>query len=512
MNATLAPVLRKFALVFFDDILIYSKNYSDHLHHLETVLQILQRDQWQVKLSKCAFAQEQVHYLGRVISATGVATDPAKIQSVESWPVPQNLKELRGFLGLTGYYRKFIKHYAIISQPLTQLLRKGVHFLWTSDTEVAFQTLKRALITAPVLALPSFTEQFVIETDACDVGIGAVLSQSGHPLAYVSRALGPRNKGLSVYEKEYLAILLAVQQWRPYLQAGEFIIRTDHKSLSHLADQQVHTEWQQKVLTKLMGLQYKILYKKGILNGAADALSRKPPDSSQLMTVTTVQPTWLAAVQASYDEDTHAQNLLQKLAVAPLADENYTLDHGILRYKGRILVGNDEQLQTRIISAFHDSPQGGHSGFPVTYRRLLALFKWPTMKHMTREYVRSCRTCQQTKPERIPPAGLLQPLPIPSAPWETATMDFIDGLPPSRQYNCLLVVVDKLTKYAHFIPVRHPYNASKIAEVFVDNVYRLHGMPQNLVSDRDPVFTSHFWQFVFKATGTNLKMSTANHP
>jgi hypothetical protein len=333
------------------------------------------------------------------------------------------------------------------------LLRKGVHFLWTSDTEVAFQTLKRALITAPVLALPSFTEQFVIETDACDVGIGAVLSQSGHPLAYVSRALGPRNKGLSVYEKEYLAILLAVQQWRPYLQAGEFIIRTDHKSLSHLADQQVHTEWQQKVLTKLMGLQYKILYKKGILNGAADALSRKPPDSSQLMTVTTVQPTWLAAVQASYDEDTHAQNLLQKLAVAPLADENYTLDHGILRYKGRILVGNDEQLQTRIISAFHDSPQGGHSGFPVTYRRLLALFKWPTMKHMTREYVRSCRTCQQTKPERIPPAGLLQPLPIPSAPWETATMDFIDGLPPSRQYNYLLVVVDKLTKYAHFIPV-----------------------------------------------------------
>jgi hypothetical protein len=453
MNATLAPVLRKFALVFFDDILIYSKNYSDHLHHLETVLQILQRDQWQVKLSKCAFAQEQVHYLGRVISATGVATDPAKIQSVESWPVPQNLKELRGFLGLTGYYRKFIKHYAIISQPLTQLLRKGVHFLWTSDTEVAFQTLKRALITAPVLALPSFTEQFVIETDACDVGIGAVLSQSGHPLAYVSRALGPRNKGLSVYEKEYLAILLAVQQWRPYLQAGEFIIRTDHKSLSHLADQQVHTEWQQKVLTKLMGLQYKILYKKGILNGAADALSRKPPDSSQLMTVTTVQPTWLAAVQASYDEDTHAQNLLQKLAVAPLADENYTLDHGILRYKGRILVVNDEQLQTRIISAFHDSPQGGHSGFPVTYRRLLALFKWPTMKHMTREYVRSCRTCQQTKPERIPPAGLLQPLPIPSAPWETATMDFIDGLPPSRQYNYLLVVVDKLTKYAHFIPV-----------------------------------------------------------
>jgi hypothetical protein len=276
-------------------------------------------------------------------------------------------------LGLTGYYRKFIKHYAIISQPLTNLLKKGVLFVWTVGTETAFLTLKHALVTAPVLALPRFDDQFVIDNDACDVGIGAVLSQNGHPLAYVSRSLGPRNRGLSVYEKEYLAILLAVQQWRPYLQIGEFIIRTDHKSLSHLTDQRLHTEWQRKALTKLMGLQYKVVYKKGILNGAADALARKPTHSSQIMAVTTVQPVWLASVQASYIADPHAQQLLQRLAVAPLSDDHYTLDHGILRYQGRIWVGNNEQLQQHIISAFHDSPQGGHSGFPVTYRRLIAL-------------------------------------------------------------------------------------------------------------------------------------------
>jgi hypothetical protein len=146
-----------------------------------------------------------------------VATDDSKIESIRTWPVPTNLKELRGFLGLSGYYRKFIKHYAIISQPLTALLKKGTLFIWSADAEVAFGTLKQALMTAPVLALPDFKTQFVVETDACDVGIGAVLSQKGHPLAFVSRALGPRNKGLSVYEKEYLAILLAVQQWRPYL-------------------------------------------------------------------------------------------------------------------------------------------------------------------------------------------------------------------------------------------------------------------------------------------------------
>ena len=139
-----------------------------------------------------------------------MATDDSKIQTIRDWPTPATLKELRGILGLNGYYRKHIKHYAIISQPLTALLKKGVPFVWTVDTETAFQVLKQAPISAPILALPDFKQQFVIDTDACDVGIGAVLSQKGHPVAYVSRSLGPRNRGLSVYEKEYLAILLAV--------------------------------------------------------------------------------------------------------------------------------------------------------------------------------------------------------------------------------------------------------------------------------------------------------------
>jgi hypothetical protein len=167
----------------------------------------------------------------------------------------------------------------------------------------------------------------------------------------------------------------------------------------------------------------------------------------------------------------------------------YSLNHGILRHKGRILVGADPELQQRIISAFHDSPQGGHSGFPVTYRRLLSLFSWSGMKRMTREYVHCCHVCQQAKPERLPPAGLLQPLPVPSG---LATMDFIDGLLVSNGFNCIFMIVDKFTKYSHFVPLRHPYTVSKVAELFVSSVYRLHGLPLSLVSDRDPIFTSHF--------------------
>jgi hypothetical protein len=176
MNASLAPVLRKFALVFFDDILVYIKTYEDHLQHLRAILSILRRDQWKAKLTKCAFAQQRIAYLGHVISPAGVATDDSKIATIRDWPVPATTKELRGFLGLSGYYRKFIKHYAIISQPLTALLKKGALFVWTPATGEAFCTLKTALITTHVLALPDFAAQFVIDTDACDVGIGAVLS------------------------------------------------------------------------------------------------------------------------------------------------------------------------------------------------------------------------------------------------------------------------------------------------------------------------------------------------
>jgi hypothetical protein len=178
MNETLAPVLRKCAVVFFDDILIYSKTYSEHLVHLDQVLRLLQQHQWKIKGSKCQFAQRSISYLGYVVCEAGVATDPTKIVDVQKWPVPTNLKELRGFLGMSGYYRKFVRHYGIISQPLTQLLRKGVPFVWTIDTQRAFDTLKEALTSAPVLALPDFSVRFDIETDASDTGVGAVLLRS----------------------------------------------------------------------------------------------------------------------------------------------------------------------------------------------------------------------------------------------------------------------------------------------------------------------------------------------
>lgn len=213
MNSTLAPYLRRFVLVFFDDILIYSKTYEEHLEHLKLVFEQLLVHDWKIKLSKCDFAQTSIAYLGHVISGTGVSTDPQKVTTVTAWPTPANTKDLRGFLGLAGYYRKFVRHFGVLAKPLTELLRKHVVFPWTPAHEDSFQALKSALTSAPVLALPDFSKPFSIETDASNSGIGAVLAQDGHPLAYLSKALGPRNRGLSTYE-EYMSVIMAVQQWR----------------------------------------------------------------------------------------------------------------------------------------------------------------------------------------------------------------------------------------------------------------------------------------------------------
>lgn len=207
-------------------------------------------------------------------------------------------------------------------------------FVWTSVQEQSFTALKTALTSAPVLALSDFSKPFILETDASGTGVGAVLMQQGHPLAFLSKSLSPCSQGLSTYEKEYLAILMAVEQWRSYLQLAEFQILTDHKRLVQLAEQRLHTPWQQKVFTRLLGLQYRIVYRKGADNGAADALSRVPTVQCDALTV--CQPQWLSEVLHSYEQDPVAQDLLTKLRVDSTGTPNYTLRDGLIRYKGRL--------------------------------------------------------------------------------------------------------------------------------------------------------------------------------
>jgi hypothetical protein len=226
MNTIFSPYIRKFVLVFFDDVLVYSKNKEEHLQHLQIVLQVFREHKLKAKLAKCNFEQPQVEYLGHIISGHGVATDPSKIQDIINWKIPQTVKQLRGFLGLAGYYRRFIPHYALICQPLHQALKKN-SFFWEAEQQAAFDRLKQVMSQPPLLALPNFTLPFVLETDACDTGLGALLMQESKPLADFSRALGPKNAAMSVYEKEALAILEALKKWRNYFLGNKLVIKTD---------------------------------------------------------------------------------------------------------------------------------------------------------------------------------------------------------------------------------------------------------------------------------------------
>lgn len=273
MNSIFAKFLRKFVIVFLDDSLVYSASWTEHLGHLRQVLDLLKQHQLFAKLSKCSFGQTSINYLGHIISDQGVATDPEKTIAMENWPTPTNATDLRGFLGLTGYYRKFVPRYSWIAKPLTQLLTKK-EFQWNDAAQQAFLALKQTMVQLPVLALPDFSLPFTVETDACATGVGAVLMQQGHPVAYLSKALGVQNSKRSIYEKEFLAVIMAIDRWRSYLQRGPFVILTDHKSLCNLTDQQLGTELQRKAMSKLMGLQFEFRYKKGVDNGAADSLSR----------------------------------------------------------------------------------------------------------------------------------------------------------------------------------------------------------------------------------------------
>jgi hypothetical protein len=243
MNEIFRTHLRKFILVFFDDILIYSKTSAAHYEHLQTVFDLLRIHQLVAKESKCSFGSEQVEYLGHIISKYGVATDPNKIKAIIEWLLPRNLRQLRGFLGLTGYYRRFVKGYGSICKPLTQLLKKDA-FGWNLEATTAFTLLKELMTTPPVLSLPALDKLFVVETDASMVGVGAVLMQEGHLIAYISKSLRPKQQAMSIYEKEMLAILHAVTKWKHYLWGRHFKIRTDHVSLKYLLDQKIVTPMQ----------------------------------------------------------------------------------------------------------------------------------------------------------------------------------------------------------------------------------------------------------------------------
>lgn len=394
-----------------------------------------------------------------------MAVDSSKISAISEWLTPTTVRDLRGFLGLAGYYRRFVRHFGIIARPLTDLLRTD-SFQWSTDADQAFSALKHALSSTPVLALQNFTKPFTVECDASDNGIGAILSQDGQPIEFLSKLLAPKHQVLSVYDKEMLAVIFAVQKWRSYLMGHQFKILTDHQTLKYFLDQRITTPTQQRWLLKLLGYNYTLEYRPGTSNAVADALSRRP-EVLGLMGLS--QPLFycIAAIQADYAADPQASSILAALQQDPEHYPLFKLHGDLLYYKKRVFVASSSPWRARLIVEFHSSPSAGHLGFLRTYKRLTLNFNRLGLKKDFKHFMAACDTCQRTTYETIKPPGPLQPLPIPTNVWQDIAMDFIEGLPSVHGRNAILVVVDRLSKYGHFIPIKHPYSAAKIADVFI---------------------------------------------
>jgi len=347
---------------------VYSSDIESHYNHLRTVLRVLRENQLFAKLTKCTFEQSQVEYLGHIINQNIVSVDPKKIKAMQNWPIPKNLKQLRSFLGLTGYYRKFVRGYGSLAKPLTDLLKKE-GFVWSEAVESAFNHLKMAMSTTPVLAMPDFDRPFTVETDACYGGLGVILMQKGRPIAYYSTAIGPGKLGLSIYEKELLVLVSTISKLRHYLKGHHFVIKTDHQSLKFVLEQRITTPLQQKWLTKLMGLDYEIQYKKGIENCIADALSRRFEIAEECNAVTTQIPAWVQEVIESYEGDQVASNIIQSLTLDSNAATDYKYHNEVLRYKGKLYIGASGGIKRKLIQCIHDSQEGGHLGIQASIHR-----------------------------------------------------------------------------------------------------------------------------------------------
>ncbi|KAI5649734.1 hypothetical protein M9H77_35739 [Catharanthus roseus] len=508
MHRVFNPYLDKFVVIFIDDILVYSPNPEVHEQHLRKVLQTLREHKLYAKFSKCEFWMSQVTFLGHVITQEGISVDPAKVEAVTYWTQPKTPTEVRSFLGMAGYYRRFIQDFSRIAGPLTQLTRKAIKFEWTEKCERSFQELNNRLTSAPVLTLPDPNKEFSLYTDASGEGLGAVLMQDRKVVAYISRKLKDHERNYPTHDLELAAIVFALKKWRHYLYRAKYEIFTDHKSLKYLFSQKDLNMRQRRWMELLEEYRCPINYHPGKANVVADALSRKAKISSLSLTSTLLED--IRSVQKSNKE---FQEFKNRVEAKGLEDFRTLEADGSLYFRNRLCVPNDTELKRKILEEAHRSKYSMHPGENKMYKDLKQKFWWNGMKREIAEYVAACLTCQRVKAEHQKSAGLLQPLPVPEWKWDHVTMDFVTGLPRTKGYkDAIWVIVDRLTKVAHFIAINMSYPLDKLAQIYVDEIVRLHGVPVDIVSDRDPRFTSRFWPKFQAAMGTNLSYSTTAHP
>ncbi|GKC76285.1 putative reverse transcriptase domain-containing protein, partial [Tanacetum coccineum] len=480
MNRVCKPYLDKFVIVFIDDIQIYSKNEKEHEEHLKEILELLKKEQLYTKFSKCKFWIPKVQFLGHVIDSRGIYVDPAKIKSIKDSASPKTPTEIRQFLGLAGYYRRFIDGFSKIAKSMTKLTQKGIKFDWGEKEENTFQLIKQKLCSAPILALPEGSEEFMVYCDASHKGLGAVLMQREKVIAYASRQLKVHEKKYTTHDLELGSVVFSLKLWRHYLYETRCTVFTDHKSLQHILNQNKLNMRQRRWLELLSDYDCDICYHPGKANVVADALSHKERIKplrvrALVMTIGLDLPKRIlkAQIKAQKPENLVNEDVggiirrdIPKERLEPHAD-------GTLCLHGRSWLPYYRDLRSMIMHESHKSKYSIHPGSEKMYQDMKKLYWWPNMKADIATYVSKCLMCARVKAIRT---------------------------------------ANQLIKSAHFLPIRENDPLDKLARLYLNRIVARHGIPASIICDRDGRFTSNFWRSFQKALGIDISMSTAYHP
>jgi len=514
MNAVLQGSLGKYAYIYIDDVVVYSKTAKEHLVHMEQVLRQLREANLRIKFSKCQFFQSHVEYLGYIIGRDGMRVNPKKLKAISHYPIPKDVKGVQAFLGLIGYFRLFVKGFASKARPLYDLLKKGIDFKWTLRHTNAFNQLKDALMHAPVLAFPDFKKEFILTTDASALALGAILTQEtpkGEVLISChSRTLKNAELNYSNTDRELSAVMYGVRQNRSYLWGHPFVIRTDHMAIPYLqrnmSDNYRAIRWH----TELGEYTYRVEHRKGKSIAHADALSRYPHDQeincylSPSMQETEFIPIW--------DLEYWKKVIKKEPKLPDTTTDKYLQKDELIYHKidNQNILWVPPKLRDEVIRAFHEPPSMGHQGVDKTYNVMKQHVYWNNMQKDIRESIQSCEICQKYKAfKHMTPS---QRVPIPILPFEEVSMDIVGPVPSSRIGNrYILAIQDRLSRWIVFTPISDQ-SAETTIRAFLTKWICVYGVPKKVITDRGTNFVSELFKELHNFLGIRPSNTCAYRP
>ena len=536
MQRALGELMWTCCMAYLDDILIFSRTFEDHIRDVKAVLTALHAAGLKVKPKKCSFAQDQTKFLGHVISGAGILPDPDKLKALEQLRRPKNVKEVQQFLGLASYYRRFVANFAAITKPLTLLLRKQTPWHWTDKQDVAFESIKSLLMSPPVLAHPNFSKPFIVSTDASGFGLGAVLKQIGednkcHVIAYASRNMNQAEMNYSATERECLAVIFAVNKFRPYVFGTKFSIVTDHCALCWLMKVRNPNGRLVRWSLTLQDYEFDVEYESGRKHLDADLFSRMPvdpaPASEEIPLLALSGDAEVISVRELQRQELWLQPILTHLT-----DPEYAGVKRSVRRKARGFLLRDgivfkriinpdgmsvalvvpASLRKEVLAAMHDHVTSGHLGLAKTWKKMRIRFFWPKMFADVREYVLSCKKCGAQKSSHQAPVGFLQPLAPTTKPFERVGIDKLGPFKRSIDGNVHILVLTEYTTRMVFARAVPNGTAHETAKFLVEEILTRHGTPKIILTDRGVEFVAETFECIARTYGCTHLTSSSYHP